>query len=352
MEQDTKNFNPIHVLIALTSFVIIVAGMRAAGSILVPFLLSTFIAIVCTHPLFWLQRKGIPTPFAVAIVVLGILVMGMIIATFIGASLNDFSNALPTYQEQLLEKTESLKQFLKNRQIDISDKLLYDYFNPQTAMRMITNMLTGLGGLLTNIFLILLTVIFMLFEASGFSTKFLSAIGNPTDSSPSLSKFVKSLNRYLAIKTIASILTGIFIALWLIILDIEYPLLWGMLGFILNYIPNIGSIIAAVPATLLGLIQFGPKSSLLVILGYIVINFVFGNIIEPRFLGRGLGLSTLVIFLSLIFWGWVLGTVGMFLSVPLTMVLKIAFESNEDTRWIAILLGPTAPYEKKDGLHH
>ena len=115
-------------------------------------------------------------------------------------------------------------------------------------------------------------------------------------------------------------------------------MLWAVLAFLFNYIPNIGSIIAAVPAVLLAFVQLGPATASFTALGFVVSNMVMGNVIEPRYMGRGLGLSTLVVFLSLIFWGWLLGTVGMLLSVPLTMIVKIALESSPDTRWVALLL--------------
>jgi predicted PurR-regulated permease PerM len=115
--------------------------------------------------------------------------------------------------------------------------------------------------------------------------------------------------------------------------------LWGLLALLLNYIPNIGSILASVPAILLALIQLGVGKAVIVLVGYLVINIIIGNVLEPKIMGRGLGLSTLVVFLSLVFWGWVFGPVGMLLSVPLTMTVKIALDSNEDTRWISTLLG-------------
>jgi AI-2 transport protein TqsA len=133
------------------------------------------------------------------------------------------------------------------------------------------------------------------------------------------------------------------VTVFLFIMRIDYPLLWGLLVFLLNYVPNIGSIIAALPAILQALIQFGPGRALGVATGYLVINMLIGNFIEPRFMGKGLGLSTLVVFLSLIFWGWVLGPVGMLLSVVLTVTVKIGLESREDTRWMAILLGSGVP---------
>jgi predicted PurR-regulated permease PerM len=133
--------------------------------------------------------------------------------------------------------------------------------------------------------------------------------------------------------------TGILIAFWLYILDVDYPILWGFIAFLLNYIPNIGSIVAAIPAVILAFIQYGIGSAIMVTAGYIVVNFIIGNVIEPRLMGRKLGLSTLVVFLSLIFWGALLGLVGAILSIPLTMTLKFAFESGESTKWIAVLLG-------------
>jgi predicted PurR-regulated permease PerM len=206
-------------------------------------------------------------------------------------------------------------------------------------MGMIANTLTGLRGVLTNVFLIVLTVFFILLEASGFPKKLYIAVSSPEASITSLTNFTENINRYLAIKTLISLFTGLAIWIWLALLGVDYPLLWGLLAFLLNYVPNIGSIIAAVPAVLLAFIQLGVSSALLTCLGYAVVNVVIGNIIEPKVMGERLGLSTLVVFLSLVFWGWVLGPVGMLLSIPLTMIVKIALMSNNDTRWIAIMLG-------------
>ncbi|MEM7349059.1 MAG: AI-2E family transporter, partial [Chloroflexota bacterium] len=153
-----------------------------------------------------------------------------------------------------------------------------------------------------------------------------------------LRRFTQAIRNYLVLKTWISLGTGLCVTIWLMILGIDFPILWGLLAFLLNYISNIGSVIAALPVVLLGAVQSGLVGALLVAFGYIVINTIIGNLIEPRLMGRGLQLSPLVIFLSLLFWGWVLGTVGALLSVPLTMAVKIALESSEDTRWLASLL--------------
>lgn len=223
--------------------------------------------------------------------------------------------------------------------MDVSDQFLFEYFDPGAAMRLVASTLTRLGGVLTNAFLILLTVIFILLEASSFPSKLRAILGNSGLSHTDAGKIINNVQRYMARKTLVSLGTGVVIGVWLALVGVNYPLLWGLLAFLLNYVPNIGSFIAAIPAILLALVQLGVKGGLLTMLAFVVVNIVFGNIIEPRYMGRGLGLSPLIVFLSLIFWGWVLGPIGMLLSVPLTMTVRIALESNEDTRWIAILIG-------------
>ncbi len=172
--------------------------------------------------------------------------------------------------------------------------------------------------------------------------KMRAALPDADTSLASFEKFFTGVRQYLAIKTLVSIATGLIVTAGLMLLGLDYAPLWGMIAFLLNYVPNIGSIIAAVPAILLAIIQLGPFSALLVAVLYLAVNLIMGSAVEPRMMGKRLGLSTLVIFISLVFWGWVLGPVGMLLSVPLTMIVKIALEVNESTRWMAILLSSDA----------
>jgi predicted PurR-regulated permease PerM len=146
------------------------------------------------------------------------------------------------------------------------------------------------------------------------------------------------VQRYLAVKTTVSLVTGAAIAIWTGLVGLDFALVWGLLAFLLNYIPTIGSIIAAAPAVLLATVQLGLGPALLVGVGFLVVNTVLGNIVEPALMGRAVGLSTLVVFTSLVFWGWVWGPVGMLLSVPLTMIVKIFLENSDELRWIAVLL--------------
>ena len=326
-------------MLGTAAFVVIIAGMRAAEPLLVPFLLAAFIAIIAAPPMFWLQRHKIPTAVAILLVITAIVGITLILATFIGSSVNDFSSALPEYQNQIKTKTAGLIDWLNSFGLSISKKEILASFDPSQAMQLASSIFKGLGGVLSNVFLILLTVIFILAEATSFPRKLKTILGED-NSLDSFQTFLDNMQTYIGIKTLTSLATGIIVSLFLAIIGVDYWLLWGLLAFLLNFVPTIGSIIAAVPAVLLALIELGFTAAVFTATIYIVTNVVIGNFVEPRFMGKGLGLSTLIVFLSLLFWGWVLGPVGMLLSVPLTMTAKIALDSREDTRWLATLLGP------------
>ncbi len=332
-------------LITAAAFVIVVAGMHEASSIIVPFLLAAFLAILITPPLSWLRRIGLPAPLAVLAVVAGVVVLGLVIGILVGTSLDGFSRDLPVYQARLQDKSAALLAWVGRIGVDVSDAALTKYLNPGAAMQLVANTLTSFAGVLTNAFLIIFTVVFILLEASSFPEKLRAILKHPDMYFAQLDRLSANVKRYTAIKTVVGVATGVTIAIWLAILGVDYPSLWGLLAFLLNYIPTIGAIIAAVPAVLLALITLGGGTALLAALGYLILNVIVGSFIEPRFMGRGLGLSTLVVFLSLVLWGWVLGPVGMLLSVPLTMTAKIALAGSDETKWIAILLGSEVPEE-------
>jgi AI-2 transport protein TqsA len=334
----TKSQSTIKILVIMASIVVILAGIKAATAIVVPFLLSVFIAMACSPIITWANQYRLPRALAVVLVILIIVTFGLILAGLVSQSMNEFSLNMPRYREQLDGEFAWAIGQLDTFNISVDKQQLLSYLDPGAAMNMATNLLSSLGGVLTDFLLILLIVVFMLFEAESVPKKIHIALDDPSMKIQQIDKFLVSVKNYLAIKTLVSLGTGIIIGLWLYFLGVDHFLLWAVLAFLLNYIPNIGSIIAAVPAVLLAFVQLGATAAGLTALGFVVSNMVMGNVIEPRYMGRGLGLSTLVVFLSLIFWGWLLGTVGMLLSVPLTMIVKIALESSPDTRWVALLL--------------
>jgi predicted PurR-regulated permease PerM len=267
---------------------------------------------------------------------LGLGAVGMVV----GSSIADFTAALPSYQERLDGIVARALQFAASYMNDgakVSE--LKDLLNPGWAMGLAAGLLNALRDVLTNTFLILFTMVFILLEASSIGTKVKAAFGRRGSSLDGPRKFLNDLGRYLGIKTAVSMVTGLLATLLTWAIGLDFPLLWGMLAFLLNYIPTVGSIIAAVPAVLMALMQYGPAEASTTAIGFLVINVIFGNIVEPRLMGYGVGISPLVVFIGLVFWGWVFGPVGMLLAVPLTMTLKLALESDDRSRWIAVLIG-------------
>ncbi len=324
-------------LVTMATLVIIIYGIYQAQAVIALLLLSVFLALLGTPPVLWLKRKHIPPFVAVMIVMVGMITLLLIIGGVLGVSLSTFSDALPSYQKRLHEQILALRAFLIGKGIVITEKALFEYFDPGLVMSLTAGFLKAMG-LMPNILLVLLTITFILLEASSFPHKLRSILGDPERVFPQYTKFVDDIRRYMVIKTIISLIAGSIIGSWLFILGVDYPILWGFLAFLLHYVPNMGIIIAAIPAVLLAFLQLGIGPAALVAASYIAVGFTFGNVVEPRLMGRKLGLSTLVVFLSLLFWGSLLGLIGVILCVPLTMSLKFAFESSEGARWIAILL--------------
>lgn len=327
-------------LLILASFVIVIAGMKAAESIIVPFLLAAFIAIIISPPYTWLQEKGIPKILSMLIVILVFLIFIFFVGVLIGTSVNDFTLKLPMYQAKLKSQTDAVIAWLFETGILREQIELSEIFNPGSVFKIVANTLNEVSGMFANGFLILLTVIFMLLEVTSLPVKLKKIFSDPENSINRVQSISDNINKYIGIKTLISFGTGLLVTIFLFVMGVDYPVLWGVLAFALNFIPTIGSIIALIPPVLLTIIQLGFGEAVIVLIAYLIINTVMGNILEPRFMGKGLGLSTLVVFLSLLFWGWVLGPVGMLLSVPLTITIKIILESSQETRWLSILLGP------------
>ena len=341
----TQSFSPASRSIMVTAaLVIVIAGMKYAAPLLVPFLLSVFIAVISFPLMSLLQQKGLPKGLSITLVMLLVIFIGISLAFLIGSSISDFSQSSLEYQQRISAEWGQIIHWLNNHGISVADSIK-EVADPAAALGLVSSILKGFGSVLTNSFLIILTVVFILIEAAGFTHKFISLNNSGSESLQSDGKmfsqvFVDKLRSYMSMKTIISMATGILIAVAMWLIGVDYPVLWGVLAFMLNFVPNIGSIIAAVPAVMLALVQLGFTSALLVAAVFVAVNVMIGSIIEPKYMGKGLGLSTLVVFVSLVFWGWVLGPVGMLLSVPLTITVKLALDSEPETQWLGQLLGP------------
>lgn len=336
-------------VLTIAGLLIILAWMRYAQSLIVPFLLALFLAAIAATPVNWLKSKGLPVPLAIMLVLLISIAAGVFVTLILGSSVDEFSKSLPAYQTRLKELTGGIVDWLAGMGINAPEtRGILNVIDPGKAMGFANSLISSLGGVFGNAFLILFTVLFMLMEAWSFPQKINAIYGNRGDEVLNrISDVLKSTRQYLSIKMLMSLATGILVGGGTALIGLDFPILWGFLAFALNFIPNIGSIIAAVPAVLLSLVQLGSMATLGVILVYLTANIVIGNIVEPRYMGEKVGLSTLVVFLSLVFWGWLFGLVGMLLSVPLTMTVKFASLANEETRWLGILLGPGSETEEE-----
>ena len=323
-----NSVKPEKLLFMIAAIAIVLGAMRVASGVLVPGLLALFIAIVCTEPMYWLTEKGLPRWLAILLVVIVLLGVSSTIPLVVSGSIVQFNQQLPIYQERLDELMFQSSGWLQ--QFGYTAESLQTIFDPSALLGYVQLVLGALGGILSSYLLIMLLVIFILVDvprslAAGASTS---------------GQIIRTVQHYFAIKTFTSLLTGVIISVWCMLMDVQYPFLWGFIAFLLNFIPTIGSVIAAIPAVLLALMFNGAVSALVVMLGYVIINFGISNGLEPRIMGQQLGIRFVWIFVSLVAWGWILGPVGMLLAVPLTMTFRIMFDNHDDTRWIANILVP------------
>ncbi|MCB0329023.1 MAG: AI-2E family transporter [Bdellovibrionales bacterium] len=340
-------FAGLKLLVGLASVMIVAAGLREAQAVFVPILFSFFLAMLGTPGTRYLNKRiGLPKVFAVLIVA-AVIIAGLVaIGNLFYGSIQEFRTALPKYSGNLNALADRLDNQLKDFGLNYSTQMLLDSLGPDAVVDVVSGTLKGLVGALSVLVVVLVAMIFMLYEATDFKSKLRIAMGEAFQ--PSRFESVSTdVQRYVGIKTVTSLITGISVGLLNYIMGVDFWLLWGLIAYILNYIPFVGSIIASIPAIILGFMIGGPGTGVTLIIAYTAINNGISNFLEPVMLGPRLGLSPLVVFLSLIIWGWIWGPGGALLSVPLTMILKILLEHSEEFHWVAILMNNRVVVAKK-----
>lgn len=330
----------------LSAFVIIIGGLKMASQAIVILFLSIFIASVLSPILAKLQKYKVPKYLAYFLILAMIVMTLLFVFYIINTSLKDFGNNLPFYEEKLKSIVLNLLSWLNDFGFEIEPKSILDGLNIGALFNFTAGAAGNIGLFFSKMMLVFIGVAFILVESTHFEKKLDIIFKRDKNAKKNFRLFSHNIQKYFSIKTLTSMLTGTMIMVTLMFFEIDYPILWGFLGFLLNFIPVIGSLIASVPALFLALIHYDFVTLSWLALVYLIINNLISNVIEPKFMGEGLGLSPAIIFFSLIFWGWVLGPVGMFLAVPLTMTLKIAFDSSQKTKWIGILLSNLSRDEK------
>jgi AI-2 transport protein TqsA len=339
-DTNTNLTRVFQIVMILAGLAFLIQGMMLAKVIMIPCMLAVVLAIMLIGPSHWLKSKGVPGWLATTLILSVFILVCLFMVALLEKSIQDFTQNIPEYNEKLEGISGKIVSFTDSKGMHLGNKKLVGLLDPQVAMKFTGSFLSALSSVAANGFLVILTVIFVLAESGGFAAKVAKIPGDTQKRLRTMNVFTSSVQEYLLIKTMMSLLTGALVTTSLVVLGVDYPVLWGVLAFGFNFVPTIGSIIAAIPAVLLALVQLSPMGAAMAAICYLVINIVVGNFIEPRYMGKKLGLSTLVVFLSLIFWGWVLGPVGMLLSVILTMKVKIALDSNDETAWLGMLLGP------------
>ena len=324
------------------SFIVIIAGVKAANEIVVILFLSVFTASIVSTLISILDKKHIPKFFSYLFVISIFILISLLLSYIINISLKDFLTNLPQYEEKLQIFIVNSIAFGETYGIEVDKNTILEALNLSSFFGITTNVIGSIGTFVSKFLLIIIGIAFILAESKSFEKKLEIIFEKDSKKLEHFNLFSSNIQKYFLIKTSTSFLTGLMVCISLIFFDIDYPILWGVIAMLFNFVPVVGSFIAAIPAILLSFVTAELNTTIILIFIYIFINVFISDILEPKFMGKELGLSPLIVFFSLIFWGWVLGIVGMFLAVPLTMTLKIAFDSNRTTKWISILMSNIA----------
>ncbi len=307
-------------LVTLAAAMIIIGGMHFAAPIVNLILLSFLLAMSVTPLMEWVIRKGISPGLAVTITILAVVFGGLALAALMGVSISRMIDELPAYQPRLVEIKDSFTAFLAGVGIDATALFSSNRLEPQRLMQLATKLLSAGLGMVSMSLVIILIVVFILIEAAAH----LGKLQRGEEDKGAMSRyftFGKDVRKYVAIVSLTGLIVGVCNTILLLVLGVDFPVMWGVLSFLLNFVPSIGFLISLLPPALLALLEFGWSKALIVVIGFFLFNSISENIVKPRFMQKGLEVSFLVIVLSLVVWTWALGPMGTILGVPLTMVL-------------------------------
>jgi AI-2 transport protein TqsA len=344
----------LRVMLMLAATVVVLVGIRLAAPILNPI----FFAVVLTllfYPVYsWLRRRRVPTPLALIIMLVGLTILFVVLIFILGASIGRFTERLGFYTAQLNGQVDNLDALLER--LGLSNVNLQDVVKPSALAGALGVVLSGIAGFLSDLFLILMIMLFLLGEGPAMMNRLRASVAEDNPQVARLTAVGQSVVRQFGLRAIVNLVTGAGVTVMLFLLGVDFPLLWGILTFFLSFVPYIGLVLAVTPAVVLALAEFGVSRALLVIAGVVVINVLAENVLSPMMMGRGLNISPTIVFLSFIIWAWLLGGPGAFLALPITLFIAVMFDTFPETRWLASLIGvgsadtdtaaPAAPSEE------
>jgi AI-2 transport protein TqsA len=337
----------LRVMLVLSTTVVVLVGMRLGAPILNPI----FFAIVLTltfYPVYsWLRRRGLPTPLALVVMLVGLTILFVVLILLLGSSISRFTERVGFYTQHLNGQLVDLDALIERLGLPNVD--LRDVVKPSAIADAFVAVLSGIAGFLSNLFLILMIMLFLLGEGPAMMNRLRASVGEGHPQVARLTTIGQRVVRQFALRTTGNLGISAGVTVLLFLLGVDFPLLWGILTFFLSFIPYAGPLLAATPAAILALAEFGPGRALLVIAGVMVIYVLAENVLSPMSMGRGLNLSPTVVFLSFIIWVWVLGGPGAFLAVPLTLFVAVMFDTFPETRWLASIIGVRRPDTEASG---
>ncbi len=337
------------VLLGTAGAVVTIAGMRGVADLIGPIFLALMLAVTVSPLTSGLRRHGTPVWLATTATVTVVYLVLLAIGGALAVSVARLVDMLPQYREQFATLRDQLVSGLGG--LGISVPQLRDAVagaDPGNVIQLVESLVGGLAGLLSNTVFLLAVLLFMCLDTVGFPARLRSTTAERPQVVGALRSFAQGTRRYLLVSTVFGLIVAVVDTGLLWALGVPLPVLWGLLAFITNYIPNIGFVIGLVPPALLALLEGGTDLMLTVIALYCVVNFVIQSVIQPKIVGDAVGLSATVSFLSLVFWAWVLGALGALLAIPLTLFAKgLLIDIDPSTRWINTLLsgGPPPPPE-------
>ena len=339
------------VVVTLACLFIVLGGMKIAANLLLPIVYAFFLAVLSYPLVRWLHKHRWPTPLALGVTMFVNLAVLAGLVTLAVRLCISFYGDLPRLIRGLNRQLGDFGVWLEGNGVTGAkaefDRLfdwntLITWATPENIMGGIQSILGptfgALSTILVGLIMILLLMMFVLMEAQGTHTR-LRAVklsGGPDFSG--LMRSADDIQKYLGVKTLISALTGLLAGILCWLFDLQYPLLWAILAFAFNFIPAVGSTAACIPAIAEALVLHGPAHAVVVGVGYGGINFCLDNFVQPHLLGNRFGISPLVVILSVIFWGWLWGPLGMFLAVPLTMVIKVILDNSDEFRWLSVAM--------------
>jgi AI-2 transport protein TqsA len=331
----------LRVMLFLSTTVVVLAGMRVSAPILNPILMAVVLALLFSPIYAWLRRRRIPTPLALVIMLVGLSILFMAIILILGVSIARFSGDISSYTGKLNDQVDNIQGLAKS--LGLSKVDVQNAVKPSDLTGAIGSILSGIADFLSNIFLILLYVLFFLAEGPAMMNRLRASAGSDHPQVERLTVFGRNVVRQLGLRAIVNLFTGAGVTVLLLILKVDFPLMWGILAFFLSFIPWIGLPLAVAPAVVLALAEHGLTTALLVIAGVLVINVLAENAVSPLLMGRGLSLSPTVLFIGFVFWAWLLGGPGALLAAPLTIFLVLMLATFPETRWLAAVMGVSPP---------